>query len=191
MYAALLLIVGQRDHAPGVLRGDDELDYPHRQVLTSRNVRGGQIVDFALGGLKYQIEHHLFPSMPRPNLRRSQPLVRQYCAQHGIDYTQTGLFASYAQVLRHLRAVAVGAPSGAPPDRNPHLPACWPDRAPRSPQSTAAKPERSRFGVGEEAGPLSEIVSGAFGPHQDLAMGNHFEILRAVISIIGNSSVDL
>jgi hypothetical protein len=30
-----------------------------------------QLVDFALGGLNYQIEHHLFPSMPRPSLRRA------------------------------------------------------------------------------------------------------------------------
>ena len=44
-------------------------------MLTSRNVRGGWLTDLALGGLNYQIEHHLFPSMPRPNLRRSQALV--------------------------------------------------------------------------------------------------------------------
>ena len=45
---------------------DDRLDFLRRQVLTSRNVRGGRFTDFALGGLNYQIEHHLFPSMPRP-----------------------------------------------------------------------------------------------------------------------------
>ena len=45
-----------------------KLDFLRRQVLMSRNVRGGVIVDFALGGLNYQIEHHLFPSMPRPTL---------------------------------------------------------------------------------------------------------------------------
>ena len=46
-----------------------------RQVLTSRNVRGGRVVDFALGGLNYQIEHHLFPSMPRPELAHAQRVV--------------------------------------------------------------------------------------------------------------------
>ena len=44
---------------------EEELDFLRRQVLTSRNVRGGLLTDFALGGLNYQIEHHLFPSMPR------------------------------------------------------------------------------------------------------------------------------
>ena len=60
------------------------------------------LTDLALGGLNYQIEHHLFPSMPRPNLRHAQALVRAFCAQRGIPYSETGLLASYAQVLRHL-----------------------------------------------------------------------------------------
>ena len=77
-------------------------------MLTSRNVRGGRLVDFALGGLNYQIEHHLFPSMPRPNLRHAQPLVRAFCAQHGLAYVEASLVGSYVQALRHLHAV--GAP---------------------------------------------------------------------------------
>ncbi|MCW6005301.1 acyl-CoA desaturase [Micromonospora sp. CPCC 205371] len=88
-----------------VLTAEDELDYLRRQVLTSRNIRGGRWVDFLLGGLNYQIEHHLFPNMPRPNLRRSQHLIRQFCHQHGVSYAETGLFGSYGQVLRHLRDV--------------------------------------------------------------------------------------
>ena len=71
-------------------------------MLTSRNVRGGWLTDFALGGLNYQIEHHLFPSMPRPNLRRSQALVAAFCQQQGVPYCQTSLVGSYAQALRHL-----------------------------------------------------------------------------------------
>jgi fatty acid desaturase len=57
-----------------ILTADDELDFLRKQVLTSRNVNGGPAVDFLLGGLNYQIEHHLFPSMPRANLRRAQPM---------------------------------------------------------------------------------------------------------------------
>ncbi|GAB3161032.1 acyl-CoA desaturase [Micromonospora sonneratiae] len=87
---------------------EDDLDFLRKQVLTSRNVRGGLLVDFALGGLNYQIEHHLFPSMPRSNLRRAQPIVQRYCAEQGIPYEETGLFDSYRQALRHLHEV--GAP---------------------------------------------------------------------------------
>jgi fatty acid desaturase len=88
-----------------ILSADDRIDFLRRQVLTSRNVRGGRLVDYLLGGLNYQIEHHLFPSMPRPNLRRAQPIVRAFCEQHGLPYCETSLFRSYAQALRHLDTV--------------------------------------------------------------------------------------
>jgi fatty acid desaturase len=88
-----------------VLDADDRSDFLRRQVLTSRNVRGGWLTDFALGGLNYQIEHHLFPSMPRPNLRRSQAMVEEFCRQRGISYCQTSLTSSYVQALRHLNTV--------------------------------------------------------------------------------------
>jgi fatty acid desaturase len=84
----------------------EELDFLRRQVLTSRNVAGSRPVDFVLGGLNYQIEHHLFPNMPRPNLRRAQPFVRAFCHQHGLPYTEASLLGSYAQALRHLHTVA-------------------------------------------------------------------------------------
>jgi fatty acid desaturase len=86
----------------------DQLDFLRRQVLTSRNVAGSRLVDFLLGGLNYQIEHHLFPNMPRPNLRRAQPLIRAFCQQHDLPYTEASLFGSYAEAVRHLHAV--GAP---------------------------------------------------------------------------------
>ncbi|GAA5185590.1 acyl-CoA desaturase [Rugosimonospora acidiphila] len=83
-------------------------DYLRRQVLTSRNVRGGHLINTLLGGLNYQIEHHLFPSMPSVNLRRAQPIVRDYCAEIGVPYTEAGLIGSYRQALRYLHEV--GAP---------------------------------------------------------------------------------
>ncbi|MFJ2766699.1 fatty acid desaturase family protein [Streptomyces sp. NPDC087300] len=76
-----------------------------RQVLTSRNIRGGLATDWFLGGLNYQIEHHLFPSMPRPHLRLAQPLVRAHCASVGMSYTEAGFVDSYRQVLRHMYEV--------------------------------------------------------------------------------------
>jgi fatty acid desaturase len=85
-----------------------KLDFLRKQVLTSRNVRGGRFTDFALGGLNYQIEHHLFPSMPRANLRHAQAHVREFCLHRGIPYSQTSAFGSYGEVLRHLHRM--GAP---------------------------------------------------------------------------------
>jgi fatty acid desaturase len=94
-----------------ILRREDEHDFLRRQVLTSRNIRGGWFIDLALGRLSYQIEHHLFPSMPRPSLGRSQPLIREFCRQHGPPYCQTSVVGSYAQALRYLYAVGTQVPA--------------------------------------------------------------------------------
>ena len=84
-----------------------KVDLLRRQVLMSRNIRGGRLIDFMMGGLNYQIEHHLFPSMPRPNLKHAQPLVRAHCATHGVTYTETSLLASYGIVVAYLNRVGL------------------------------------------------------------------------------------
>ena len=81
------------------------VDFLRRQVLMSRNIRGSWAVDLMMGGLNRQVEHHLFPSMPRPNLKRVQPIVRDYCAELGVPYTEVGFFRSYAIVVRYLNDV--------------------------------------------------------------------------------------
>jgi fatty acid desaturase len=62
-----------------------------------------------LGGLNYQIEHHLFPSMPRPNVRHAKTIVEDFCRTHQVAYLETGLVASYTQALRHLNTIGRAA----------------------------------------------------------------------------------
>jgi fatty acid desaturase len=83
------------------------VDFLRRQVLTSRNITGGWLVTALMGGLNYQIEHHLFPSMPRSQLRRARVLVRRYCGERGISYTETSLLEAYGTIVRHLNAVGL------------------------------------------------------------------------------------
>jgi fatty acid desaturase len=82
--------------------GDTELDYLRKQVLTSRNVKGGRLMEVALGGLNLQIEHHLFPGMPSVHLNRARPIVRDFCAEKGIPYHETGLIQSWREALAQL-----------------------------------------------------------------------------------------
>jgi fatty acid desaturase len=91
----------------GMEMPDDTTNWGHleKQVLTSRNVNGSLVTDWMMGGLNYQIEHHLFPSMPRANLRFAQPIVRAYCARIGMPYVSTSLVESYRLGLRHLHEV--------------------------------------------------------------------------------------
>jgi len=87
------------------LEGSRGSDFLLRQLYTSRNIRGGRLMEAIFGGLNYQIEHHLFPSMPIPGLRRARPIVRTFCHRHGLRYVETGLSESYRRVLTSLHAV--------------------------------------------------------------------------------------
>jgi fatty acid desaturase len=85
---------------------DDDYDYLHKQVLTARNVRASPWVDFWYGGLNYQIEHHLFPTMARVHLRKAQGIIRSFCEERGIRYYETGVLQSYREILDVLHTVS-------------------------------------------------------------------------------------
>lgn len=87
---------------------DAGIDFLRRQVLMSRNITGGRWVDTFMGGLNFQVEHHLFPSMSRPNLRKVAPLVRQHCEQLGVRYTETAFGQSLRDVTTYINRVGRG-----------------------------------------------------------------------------------
>jgi fatty acid desaturase len=88
--------------------------FARRQVVTARNIRGGRFTTFVLGGLNYQIEHHLFPSMARPNLRRVQGLVRDFCASTDLGYREESFVESFRQIVHHLGEVGAASRVQAP-----------------------------------------------------------------------------
>ncbi|MWJ17978.1 acyl-CoA desaturase [Clavibacter michiganensis subsp. michiganensis] len=92
-----------------VLPKDSKVDFLRRQVLTSRNIKSTWLTDIYMGGLNYQIEHHLFPNMPRPALKKAQVIAKEYCATHNIPYTETTLLASYGIVIAYLNRVGLSA----------------------------------------------------------------------------------
>ena len=91
-----------------VLENENAWDFLHRQVLTARNVYAHPVTDFWYGGLNYQIEHHLFPSMARNKLKEAQPLVQAFCQAHAITYHETTGLRSFAEILSYLHGM--GAP---------------------------------------------------------------------------------
>ncbi len=92
-----------------VIEAGGRMDFLREQVLTSRNVSGHPLTDFWYGGLNYQIEHHLFPTMPRNKLRQAQPIVEDFCRRLGISYHSTGLFTSYREGWSHLYRLGIEA----------------------------------------------------------------------------------
>ncbi len=92
-----------------VIAHDAKLDFFTKQVRTSRNIRGGWWATWLMGGLNYQIEHHLFPNMARPHLAKAREIVREYCTSLDVPYTETSLGRSYAIVIRYLNEVGLAA----------------------------------------------------------------------------------
>lgn len=91
------------------------------QILTSRNVKSGSgaleaITTWMYGGLNYQIEHHLFPKMPRCNLKHARPIVMAFCQRYGFEYYETSIPRSYYEVGHTFKVVArdlIESPMGA------------------------------------------------------------------------------
>ncbi len=102
----LSLVFAPNHKGMPVLDGETKMDHLRTQVMTARNVRGGLVADLVFGGLNYQIEHHLFPRMPRKHLRRARPIVQAFCADYGIGYHETTFRRSVREILRYLHEVS-------------------------------------------------------------------------------------
>ena len=89
-----------------ILESDHKLDYLHMQVITARNITAHPITDFIYGGLNYQIEHHLFPSLPRNKLREAQEVIKSFCQEHSISYHETSVLQSYREILGHFHEIS-------------------------------------------------------------------------------------
>jgi fatty acid desaturase len=92
-----------------IIESATQSGFARRQVITARNISGGWFTTFMLGGLNRQIEHHLFPSMPRPNLRRVQGLVRDFCAATDLGYREESFAGSFRQIIQHLSDAGAAA----------------------------------------------------------------------------------
>jgi fatty acid desaturase len=92
-----------------VIARDAKLDFFSKQVRTSRNIAGGWWATWLMGGLNYQVEHHLFPSMPRPHLAKARRIVREQCERLAVPYTETSLWRSYGIVIGYLNRVGLAA----------------------------------------------------------------------------------
>ena len=89
-----------------MLDGSSRMDFLRRQVLTSRNVNANPLTNLWYGGLNYQIEHHLFPTMPRNKLGEARKIVKPFCEERGISYCEMGVARSYREVIYYLHKVS-------------------------------------------------------------------------------------
>ncbi|KAH9523260.1 Acyl-CoA [Bulinus truncatus] len=96
--------VTQMSHLPNeVDRDSKDLDWFTLQLRSSCNVHQSWFNDWFTGHLNYQIEHHLFPTMPRCNFHKVASLVQSLCKKHGIEYRDKTFFTACADIVRMLK----------------------------------------------------------------------------------------
>uniref|UniRef100_A0A7S3K3F6 Cytochrome b5 heme-binding domain-containing protein n=1 Tax=Aureoumbra lagunensis TaxID=44058 RepID=A0A7S3K3F6_9STRA len=105
---ALASVFGLGHNGMAVYDAAKRPDYWKLQVTTTRNIAQDRFgfVHWFCGGLDYQVEHHLFPSVPRHNLGKVSALCKEFCKEHGISYHETGFFQGNKEVLDHLKDIA-------------------------------------------------------------------------------------
>ncbi|KAI9985643.1 hypothetical protein PInf_005035 [Phytophthora infestans] len=89
-----------------VYEREDKPDFWQLQVTTTRNITPGFFMDWFCGGLNYQIEHHLFPMMPRHNLQKVNPLVKSLCKQYDVRFHETGFYRGLVEVVDELADIS-------------------------------------------------------------------------------------
>jgi len=88
---------------------NDEESWLHTQLATTMDVICPECLDWFHIGLQFQIEHHLFPRIPRHNLRQVQKLMVPFCKKHGIHHHNVPWLQSIRETLHCLRTVALKA----------------------------------------------------------------------------------
>jgi len=87
----------------------DQDEWFRMQVATTLNVDCPWWQDWFHGGLQFQVEHHLWPRLPRHNLRRAQVLVKQFCKEHEVEYRNLPWIEAQVQLIKKLKDTAMAA----------------------------------------------------------------------------------
>ncbi|XP_054827082.1 acyl-CoA (8-3)-desaturase-like [Eublepharis macularius] len=103
LQACWFIWVTQMNHIPMNIDYDKNLDWVSAQLAATCNVKQSWFNDWFTGHLNFQIEHHLFPMMPRHNYWKVAPLVKSLCAKHDLDYQCKSLLTAFADILSCLK----------------------------------------------------------------------------------------
>ncbi|KAJ3683383.1 hypothetical protein LUZ60_013610 [Juncus effusus] len=84
-------------------------DWFEKQTMGSLNISCSPSMDWFHGGLQFQVEHHLFPRLPRCHLRTISPLVKELCKKHNLPYNITSFWEANVRTVQTLKDAAMKA----------------------------------------------------------------------------------
>lgn len=103
----LAIVFGLGHNGMAVYPANERPDFWKLQVSTTRNVTSNWFVDWFCGGLQYQVDHHLFPMLPRHNLKKVHELVESFCKEYDLHYHEATMWQGSLEVLTHLNDVSL------------------------------------------------------------------------------------
>ncbi|XP_011897493.1 fatty acid desaturase 3 isoform X4 [Macaca nemestrina] len=95
--------ITQMNHIPKEIGHEKHRDWASSQLAATCNVEPSLFTNWFSGHLNFQIEHHLFPRMPRHNYSRVAPLVKSLCAKHGLSYEVKPFLTALVDIVRSLK----------------------------------------------------------------------------------------
>uniref|UniRef100_A0A6I8P4K5 Cytochrome b5 heme-binding domain-containing protein n=1 Tax=Ornithorhynchus anatinus TaxID=9258 RepID=A0A6I8P4K5_ORNAN len=95
--------VTQMSHIPMKMSYETNQDWLSTQVIATCNIQQSFFNDWFTGHLNFQIEHHLFPTMPRHNYHKIAPLVKSLCSKYGFSYVNKPLLTAFADIARSFK----------------------------------------------------------------------------------------
>jgi fatty acid desaturase len=90
-------------HIPMKIDLEQRRDWVSLQLVSTCNVYQSFLGDWFFGHLNFQIEHHLFPTMPRHNFYAAAPYVKQLCNKYGLEYHLKPVWTAFGDIIRSLR----------------------------------------------------------------------------------------
>ncbi|NXG78036.1 FADS2 desaturase, partial [Baryphthengus martii] len=91
--------VTQMNHIPMEIDSEKHRDWLSSQMAATCNIEQSFFNDWFTGHLNFQIEHHLFPTMPRHNFWKVKPLVKSLCAKYGVQYEEKPLGKAFVDIV--------------------------------------------------------------------------------------------
>uniref|UniRef100_A0A8C3CAB4 Cytochrome b5 heme-binding domain-containing protein n=1 Tax=Cairina moschata TaxID=8855 RepID=A0A8C3CAB4_CAIMO len=95
--------VTQMNHIPMEIDSEKHKDWLSSQLAATCNIEQSFFNDWFTGHLNFQIEHHLFPTMPRHNFWKVKPLVKSLCAKYGVQYEEKPLGKAFVDIVGSLK----------------------------------------------------------------------------------------
>merc|ERR1719421_2804506 len=88
-----------------VTQPDEHLNWVEYSACHTTNLSNHWFVNWCMANLNFQIEHHLFPTMPQFRHRRVSPRVKALCEKHGMHYDERMYFPCLWETLSNLHNV--------------------------------------------------------------------------------------